>query len=46
MLALKDVGFTEVRIVRRHDCFKDTSKEAIARKYGVRGVDLLARKPA
>ena len=39
------VGFTDVRIVKRFDCFKDTSKERIARKYGVRGANVIARRP-
>jgi len=34
-----------VRLVEHFDCFKDTSKERIARKYGVSGINLSARKP-
>jgi hypothetical protein len=33
-----------VAIVARFDCFLGTSKEQVARKYGVRGVNVLARK--
>jgi hypothetical protein len=38
------VGFSDVRVVSRFDCFKGTSKEATARKFGVRGINVLARK--
>jgi hypothetical protein len=31
--------------VRRFDCFLGTSKEKIARKYGVIGVTVIALKP-
>jgi hypothetical protein len=40
--AFKDAGFTDVRITHRFDCFEATSKEKIARKYGVMGVNLSA----
>jgi hypothetical protein len=39
-LALKDVRITE-----RFDCFRATSKEPTARKYGVHGANIFARKP-
>jgi hypothetical protein len=42
--AFEDVGFTEVRIVARFDCFAETSKERTARQYGVLGVNLSAQK--
>jgi hypothetical protein len=42
---LGDLGFTEVAITDRFDCFRGTTKEAVARKFGVTGVNLLARKP-
>ena len=46
MDVLQRTGFVDVAIVQRFDCFVGTSKENIARKYGVRGVNVLARKPA
>jgi hypothetical protein len=39
------VGFVDVRVVARFDCFRGTSKERTARKYGVRGANVFARKP-
>jgi len=42
---LNDLGFRDVRVVQRFDCFRATSKERTARNYGVRGVNVLARKP-
>ena len=44
--AFRDLGLTNVSIVRRFDCFKGTSKEVMSRKFGVRGVNLYARKPS
>jgi hypothetical protein len=41
---LGQVGFVDVAVVARFDCFLGTSKEKVARKYGVRGVNVLARK--
>ena len=38
--------FQEVRITARFDCFRATSKEKTARKYGVHGINVFARKPA
>jgi len=38
------IGFQDVRIDAHVDCFRGTSKEHIARKYGVTGVNLYARK--
>ena len=35
----------EVRILARFDCFRATTKERTARKYGVHGVNVFARKP-
>ncbi len=43
---LESTGFTEVRITERFDCFRGTSKETVARKFGVHGVNLSARKAA
>jgi hypothetical protein len=40
------VGFTEVAVVARFDPFLETSKERIARKFGVTGINVFARKPA
>jgi len=38
-------GFTGVRITDRFDCFAGTRKERTARRYGVFGANILARKP-
>jgi hypothetical protein len=38
------VGLGEVRITNRYDPFRGTSKEKTARKYGVAGVNVFARK--
>ena len=46
MEVLAGVGFADVAIMQRFECFRGTSKERIANKYGVRGVNVLARKPA
>ncbi len=35
----------DVQVVAHFDCFRATSKERIARKYGVQGANLLARRP-
>ena len=43
---LGQVGLSDVKIVNRFDCFRGTSKERIAQKYGVRGATVSARKPA
>jgi hypothetical protein len=42
---LNRLGFEAVRIVQRFDCFRATTKEATARKYGVHGANIFARKP-
>ena len=39
------VGFRDVELKERFDAFRDTTKERIARKYGVVGVNVFARKP-
>jgi hypothetical protein len=39
------MGYLDVSVVERFDCFLGTSKERVARKFGVVGVNLLARKP-
>jgi SAM-dependent methyltransferase len=41
---LESVGFAEVRITERFNCFRGTSKEHVARKFGVHGVNVFARK--
>ena len=45
MKYLAQTGLEEVRITARFDCFRATSKERTARKYGVHGVNVFARKP-
>jgi hypothetical protein len=40
------MGFEDVCLTARFDCFRATKKEATARKYGVRGANIFARKPA
>jgi hypothetical protein len=40
--AFVEAGFDDVQITHRFDCFEATSKEKIARKYGVVGVNLSA----
>jgi hypothetical protein len=42
---LGQVGFRGVEIRERFDAFRGTSKERIARKYGVVGVNVYAEKP-
>jgi hypothetical protein len=41
---LERIGFSDVRVVERFDCFRGTSKERTAVKYGVIGVNVYARK--
>ena len=45
MTVLEDSGFRSVRISEYFDPFGGTSKERVARKYGVRGVNVHALKP-
>ncbi|MDQ6800428.1 MAG: hypothetical protein M3041_06275 [Acidobacteriota bacterium] len=40
MNAFSTAGFSDVHVTQRYDCFRGTSKEAIARKFGVVGVNL------
>jgi hypothetical protein len=42
---LAEIGFTAVRITEFFDPFGDTSKERVARKYGVKAVNVHALKP-
>jgi hypothetical protein len=39
------VGFRDVALRERFDPFRDTTKENTARKYGVLGVNVFAKKP-
>jgi hypothetical protein len=41
---LSQTGLDEVQITARFDCFRATSKEKTARKYGVHGVNVFACK--
>jgi hypothetical protein len=41
---LTQAGFSNVRVLDHFDCFRQTSKERTARKYGVMGVNVYARK--
>ena len=45
MGTLGRVGFVDVALVQRFDAFLGASKESTARKFGVRGVNVVARKP-
>ena len=44
-MLLGQVGFREVAVREKFDPFRATSKERIARKYGVVGVNVFAKKP-
>ena len=44
-MLLGRLGFEDVVIKERFDCFRGTSKERTALKYGVIGVNVHARKP-
>ncbi len=43
---LTAAGFADVALKDRFDCFRGTSKEKTAIKYGVIGMNVYARKPA
>ena len=45
MTLLEDLGFRSVRVTEYFDPFGGTSKERVARKYAVRGVNVHALKP-
>ena len=45
MSFLMALGFDDVRVTARFDCFRGTTKENTARKYGVHGVNVFARQP-
>jgi hypothetical protein len=38
------VGFRDVRVTQRFDSFAGTSKENVAKKFAVRGVNIFARR--
>jgi hypothetical protein len=42
---LSAVGFQQGGVRERFDCFRGTTKERTARKYGVIGVNVYAAKP-
>jgi hypothetical protein len=44
VIALEDIGFRSVRIIEYFDPFGGTAKERVARKYGVKGVNVHALK--
>jgi hypothetical protein len=41
---LAQAGFCDVAVREKFDTFRGTSKERIARKYGVTGINVFARK--
>ena len=43
---LNGVGFREVAVRERFDAFRGTSKERVARKFGVVGVNVHALRPS
>jgi hypothetical protein len=45
LIVLESIGLKSVCIAEYFDPFGDTSKERVARKYGVRGVNVHALKP-
>lgn len=45
MTLLGHLGFEEVVVKERFDCFRGTSKERVAAKHGVAGVNVYARRP-
>ena len=45
MTLLTEIGFQGVVVKERFDCFRGTSKEGVAKKYGVSGVNVYAAKP-
>lgn len=44
-MLLGTIGFARVQLTERFDCFRGTSKEGVARKYGVVGVNVQAARP-
>ena len=45
MEILSGIGFKDVEFRGRFDPFRATTKESVARKFGVIGVNVYARKP-
>jgi hypothetical protein len=45
MAVLSRIGFRDVAVREKFDSFRGTSKERVARKYGVVGMNILAVKP-
>ena len=45
MSFLRDLGFEEVGVRCHFDCFRGTTKERTARKYGVHAANVFARLP-
>jgi len=43
--ALLGAGLSDARVVESFDPFQGSAKEKTARHFGVRGVNVLARKP-
>jgi hypothetical protein len=41
----ESVGFTDVRVLDRFECFAGSTKERTAQRYGVVGVNLAATRP-
>ena len=41
---LGEIGFSGVKIIETFDCFRGTSKEGVAKKFGVKGVNVIALK--
>ena len=46
MSLLGDLGFEEIGVMAHFDCFRGTKKENTAKRYGVRGANVFARKPS
>ena len=44
MAVLAQIGFAGVAVREHFDCFRGTSKEEVARKYGVTGANVYAYK--
>ena len=44
--ALRQTGFLNVRVCNHFDSFSGTTKEKVARKYGVQGANFIAYKAA
>ncbi len=44
MRLLIEVGLEDIQIAARFDCFRGTSKEDVAAEFGVRGVNVFARR--